>query len=77
MKKLMVKKNINVYLYVMKKKIEEFKMNLWKKVKNEIEKYMMEGDKFMDIEFLKERNKMESKMWKENDRKMRKLFMKE
>lgn len=51
--KLLVEKNVPVYLYVLNTTVEAFKYPLWRKVPHNIEHYFLTGAPFMDVGELK------------------------
>ncbi|KAL7299965.1 hypothetical protein TKK_0007281 [Trichogramma kaykai] len=74
--KLLVQKNIPVYLYVLNTTIEAFDLPLWRRVPHDIEHLLLAGAPFMDVEFFPEKLKLRRDMWTDNDRNMSHFFMK-
>lgn len=74
--KLLLEKNVPVYMYVLNTTIESFNYELWDKVPHDIEHYLVSGAPFMDIEFLPYENKFRRDQWTNNDRNMSHFFMK-
>lgn len=74
--KLLVEKNVPVYMYVLNTTIESFKNPHWRRVPHDIEHYLLCGAPFMDVEFLPSRLKFSRTQWTNNDRNMSHFFMK-
>ncbi|XP_068085418.1 cholinesterase isoform X2 [Anabrus simplex] len=76
MAKLLVEKDVPVYLYVLNTTVEAFRLPLWRKVPHNIEHYFLTGAPFMDVEFFPRKPHLERTMWTDNDRNMSHFFMK-
>ncbi|XP_063220392.1 neuroligin-2 [Bacillus rossius redtenbacheri] len=74
--KLLLERNLDVYLYVMNTTVEAFRYPQWRRVSHDIEFYFLSGAPFMDIEFFPRKPHLERTMWKDNDRNMSHFFMK-
>lgn len=74
--KLLVDKNVPVYIYVLNTTVEAFKLPQWRRVPHNIEHYFLTGAPFMDVEFFPRKPRLERTMWTPNDRNMSHFFMK-
>ncbi|XP_046672801.1 neuroligin-2 isoform X2 [Homalodisca vitripennis] len=76
MVKLLVERQVPVYIYVLNTTVEAFRLPEWRKYPHDIEHYLLTGAPFMDIEFFPEKPPLERTMWTDNDRNMSHFFMK-
>lgn len=76
MVKLLIERNVPVYMYVLNTTIESFKHEEWRKVPHDMEHYLLCGAPFMDIEFLPQKEKFSRTQWTNNDRNMSHFFIK-
>ncbi|XP_011494213.1 PREDICTED: neuroligin-4, Y-linked [Ceratosolen solmsi marchali] len=74
--KLLVERNVPVFLYVLNTTIEALDLPFWRRVPHDIEHLLLTGAPFMDIEFFPEKLKLKRDMWTDNDRNMSHFFMK-
>uniref|UniRef100_A0A8D8YR27 Neuroligin-2 n=1 Tax=Cacopsylla melanoneura TaxID=428564 RepID=A0A8D8YR27_9HEMI len=74
--KLLVEKEVPVYMYVMNTTVEALRYPEWCKYRHDIEHYFLVGAPFMDIEFLPAEDRLKRNMWTDNDRNMSHFFMK-
>ncbi|KAI5712649.1 hypothetical protein M8J75_010218 [Diaphorina citri] len=74
--KLLVEKNVPVFMYVMNTTVEAFRLPEWCKYRHNIEHYFLTGAPFMDIEFFPSKDLLRRNMWTDNDRNMSHFFMK-
>lgn len=74
--KLLVEKNVPVYMYVLNTTIESFNYPHWKRVPHDIEHYLLCGAPFMDVEFFPSRLRFSRTQWTNNDRNISHFFMK-
>ncbi|XP_071441168.1 cholinesterase isoform X1 [Hetaerina americana] len=74
--KLLVEKNVPVYLYVLNTTIEAHRLPFWRRVPHDIEHHLLTGSPFMDPEFFPKRSRLDKHLWTDNDRNMSHFFMK-
>lgn len=74
--KLLVEKEIPVYMYVLNTTVESFMQPIWAMVPHEIEHYLLTGAPFMDVELLPTKERFGRSQWTNNDRNMSHFMMK-
>ncbi|KAB0801415.1 hypothetical protein PPYR_05769 [Photinus pyralis] len=73
--KLLVERNVPVYMYLLNTTVESFNYPEWRKVPHDIEHYLLCGAPFMDVEFFSEKEHFTRNQWTNNDRNMSYFFM--
>ena len=74
--KLLVERNVPVYMYVLNTTVESFNTDFWRRVPHNIEHYLLCGAPFMDAEFFPRKEAFNRNQWTNNDRNMSHFFMK-
>lgn len=74
--KLLVERDVPVYMYVLNTTVESFNNPFWRRVPHDIEHYLLCGAPFMDVEFFPSKEKFQRTQWTNNDRNMSHFFMK-
>ncbi|XP_017782173.1 PREDICTED: neuroligin-4, Y-linked isoform X2 [Nicrophorus vespilloides] len=74
--KLLLEKDVKVYMYVLNTTVESFKNDFWRKTPHNIEHYLLTGAPFMDVEFFPKKERFHRLQWTNNDRNMSHFFMK-
>ncbi|XP_065332754.1 neuroligin-like protein glit-1 isoform X2 [Cloeon dipterum] len=76
MAKLLVEKNIPVFLYHLNTSVEALRAPYWRRVPHDTEYFFLTGAPFMDHEFFPLKLRLENVRWTDSDRNMSHFFMK-
>lgn len=76
MAKLLLDRNVPVYLYVLNTTVESLKYDFWYQYTHDIEHTFLTGTPFMDEEFFPKVSRINRYKWTNNDRNMSHFFMK-